>query len=44
MKHLKVKKVYLKADASQYNIDLAKDNIQNNFVNNINTLWITYKC
>ena len=39
------KSVSQSCDASQYNIDLAKDKfIQNDFVNNINTLWITYKC
>ena len=33
------------ADENQYNIDFAKDKfIQNDFVNEINTLWITFRC
>jgi hypothetical protein len=39
------KNVSQSGDASQYNIDLAKDEfIQGDFINSINTFWITYKC
>jgi hypothetical protein len=38
------KSVSQSGDENQYNIDLAKDEyIQGEFVNNINTLWITFK-
>ena len=38
------KSVSQSGDENQYNIDLAKDKyIQNGFINNINTLWITFK-
>jgi hypothetical protein len=38
------KNVSQSGDESHYNIDLAKDEfIQNDFINKINTLWITYK-
>lgn len=38
------KNVSQSGDEKQYNIDLAKDMfIQDEFVNNINTMWITYK-
>ena len=38
------KNVSQSGDEKQYNIDLAKDEyIQDDFTNNINTLWITYK-
>lgn len=39
------KNVSQSGDENQYNIDLAKDEyIQDGFTNNINTLWITYRC
>lgn len=38
------KSVSQSGDENQYNIDLAKDEyIQDGFINNINTLWITFK-
>ena len=38
------KNVSQSGDETQYNIDLAKDEyIHDGFINNINTLWITYK-
>lgn len=38
------KSVSQSGDENQYNIDLAKDKyIQDGFINNINTLWITFK-
>ena len=38
------KNVSQSSDGTQYNIDLAKDEyVQDMFINNINTLWITFK-
>lgn len=38
------KSVSQSGDENQYNIDLAKDTyVQDEFINNINTMWITYK-
>ena len=38
------KSVSQSGDENQYNIDMAKDEyIQDGFINNINTLWITFK-
>lgn len=38
------KSVSQSGDEKQYNIDLAKDTyVQDEFINNINTMWITYK-
>ena len=38
------KSVSQSGDETQYNIDIAKDEYkQDGFVNNINTLWITFK-
>jgi hypothetical protein len=38
------KNVSQSGDENQYNIDLAKDEyVQDDFINSINTLWITYK-
>lgn len=38
------KSVSQSGDENQYNIDLAKDEyVRDGFINNINTLWITYK-
>ena len=38
------KPVSQSGDKNQYNIDMAKDTyVQDEFINNINTMWITFK-